>query len=625
MKIIFLEFHDELVSFLAWAKQNGIDPASFIIIVLEPKLELTLKSLGLSYRTTLQYFSNDSHREIVLSNKNATDKLAAIFEVTDSIGLSSVYLTDTQFYLSFYFNYVARITELMLNVSAMHKGAEFFVCDNDYKTDATMIGNNDRFLADVFKEGSSHIGCKYSLIPGMFKHTGGSEMTPKSFSSALAKAFIKLRSKKVIVVPGKSYGFEGLIKKIKREIPDSIFVTPLEKNAGRSLKKELADFVLGIMNGHFNIVLDEISDNRNIPAFADELNKVFSKKDVFSYRGIDLGNIIKTKALLSLPKHLSQLENSSLALKKLLDELCVDLVISPHSRGLWYSAGELSRKYAFNSLFVSHGAHPVPVDDIHEAELVELCKGFMLGPYTHIALSTPVQEKHLRYFKKNYNTIKNTEIKTGALIFGLSRASKLNAKKALGIDPSKFVFTYAVTTKTRGTERFYFLETEQEYLASLADIIKVIDQIPDAILILRVHPGYSLDKASMRSLLPTSNNCIIQSEGSFSSVLDATDSLISYSSTSMDEALIDKVPVIIYDRWKRYDHYGTPPFKIGDKNLNAVNYVTDTTLLITIMDKLVNNRAKLVNIDFSAYSYASDVTPKNMYDFIRKTIEGDLK
>ena len=60
-------------------------------------------------------------------------------------------------------------------------------------------------------------------------------------------------------------------------------------------------------------------------------------------------------------------------------------------------AGEISRKMGIKSLFVSHGAHPVPIDSYHEVEMSNLCRGFMLSDDTHVALSTPVQDRHLHF------------------------------------------------------------------------------------------------------------------------------------------------------------------------------------------------------------------------------------
>ena len=109
------------------------------------------------------------------------------------------------------------------------------------------------------------------------------------------------------------------------------------------------------------------------------------------------------------------------------------MLISPFGRGLWYIAAELLNKMGKVSLFISHGTHPVPTNQYHELSIFNMCRGFMLGDYSHVAVSTPVQEAHLHYFKHKYKWIKNTEVKSGPLIFAnLNGVDRSGQKRCWG-------------------------------------------------------------------------------------------------------------------------------------------------------------------------------------------------
>ena len=100
----------------------------------------------------------------------------------------------------------------------------------------------------------------------------------------------------------------------------------------------------------------------------------------------------------------------------------------------------------------------------------------MLGDYSHVAVGTPVQEAHLHYFKAKYKWIKNVEVKTGPLIFANLNGINRSAQKGkLGLSQDEVILTHATSTKIRGSERYYFLETPDELFTGLSDIIDTVN------------------------------------------------------------------------------------------------------------------------------------------------------
>lgn len=55
-------------------------------------------------------------------------------------------------------------------------------------------------------------------------------------------------------------------------------------------------------------------------------------------------------------------------------------------------------------------------------------------------------------------------------------------------------------------------------------------------------------------LIKKSDCCKIFHDGNFSDFLSVSDLMISYSSTTIDEALYNRVPILLYDPHKKYSH-----------------------------------------------------------------------
>ena len=89
-----------------------------------------------------------------------------------------------------------------------------------------------------------------------------------------------------------------------------------------------------------------------------------------------------------------------------------------------------------------------------------------------------------------------------------------------------------------------------------------------------------LSYETFKNSLINSKNYTISVKENLSSLLDASDCLISYSSTVIEEMLNYKKPVILFDSFKRYCHI---PHKIIKNNsefkLAPINYLTNTSQL----------------------------------------------
>mgnify|MGYP004005030623 FL=1 len=211
-----------------------------------------------------------------------------------------------------------------------------------------------------------------------------------------------------------------------------------------------------------------------------------------------------------------------------------------------------------------------------------------------------------------------------SLVFAnVNDTDKIRQRSGLHILPDEKVIIHAVSTKGRITERCYFIETNDEVFSGLSDIVDVVDKNDKMRLIIRVHPGFHLTDDEIRMLLPESNKFIIHREGPFSEALAASDILISYSSTTIDEALINKKPVLLYDKWNRYNHFQTGVYDSPQSpDVFPVCYVNNKDKLQSAIE-FIFEKVKSVNkedIDVSRYKYKQDYED-NFYKFIEESLK----
>ena len=636
-KIVLLEFVDEFGAFKEYLRQSNHRIEDFLIVALDPKVGARLKAENISYRNTLPYFNNDSQRRILVKAEEAMEHIRQNFLFSDENGVKRCYQVECLHYLRLFLNHIFKILEIIASIAKQHGDVQWYALVGDVISAQPLIGAQERYCGILLKRFAEHNRMYFVQINRNFEEEAGLKKAIRRFP-ILEKKFFSiviwfLRGKKIILVPRVDGPFRGLIKDIFARNKDIVFLAidsqeGLAKVAAYNLvllfkscclKKQAPSCVINAAFFHPRIPrAQQDALSRLVNRFMDE-----EYEPIFSYSGVECLDLVRRKVERSVRPHLERILIFSYALEYALKRLDTCLVMSYIGLGIMGVAGELAGVMKKKSLFISHGTHPVPIDEYHELELYNHCCSFMLGDYTHVALCTPVQEAHLRYFKGKYQDIINQEIRTGPLIFtNISQENKERYKRELGIPRDCRVFTQAVSIKPRYGERFYFLETMDEFFAALTDMVKAINTINNVRLVIRLHPGFSWSNEEIKSLLPASDRYIINQTGPFSRVLETTDVLISYSSTTIDEALINRIPVLLYDKWNRYNHFKTGIFEQDDsEDIYPVCYVNNCNKLRPAMEFMIR-KTKSVNpreMDIKQYCYDQDYR-ESFNSFIRQSL-----
>lgn len=582
-RLAFLEFTEEVDALEAALAAEGATLHECRIVALEPKARLALMRRGIACDSTLPYLPNTAHERIIRASEGLMVYLRSSFDFTDDRGVTVSYETEIAHNARMLCNHLMKLVEIITAAIAENPGARVYAAVGSGCTGGALIGDSERYAGRVAQRlaEAPATGCEFVPLPGAAASgPRAADRVPaptwlgRAWAGALTRA---LRSRDTVLVPRASGYFAGFLPRLASELPGAAFVgidfdgSPAKAVVGSLTARQRTGFPLRTLALSFLRSRGTEAERARLGATMDFL---FGADFELTHAGVDLSDLLAAKAEAAWRPLLLRLLDDSAALGELYNGLPRSFVMSFIALGRMGVAGELAKRVGRKSLFVSHGSHPVPADDVHEIELLNLARGFMLSEYTDTALANPVQEAHLSYFKARLDWLEGEALKTGPLVFAKTDASaRPAAKAALGIAPSEFVITHAVTVKSRAAERFHFLETLDEFVESVSRLIRTVDSIEGAHLVVRVHPGFVLSDDELRELLPPSRCYTISSSGAFRSVLAATDLLVSYSSTSIDEALSNHIPVLLFDAWARYNHFGTPVFDGSGEGCWPVCYV----------------------------------------------------
>jgi hypothetical protein len=145
----------------------------------------------------------------------------------------------------------------------------------------------------------------------------------------------------------------------------------------------------------------------------------------------------------------------------------------------------------------------------------------------------------------------------------------------------------------------------------------------DVHLVFRIHPGDAITKEEIYKLLPVPSNVSVSDSGTFEDVLAAADLLLSFSSTAVQEALINYIPVLLYDRWNRYNHLGAAGVEDpAAPGIAAAYYVHEKDRLAQGIRWILDRHAgeKVSRELFKDYVYTDDRSPR-FFDFVEQCLK----
>jgi len=562
--LIIFEFKDEIESFIAQRSLNELRADNIIVLAIQPEAQVYMKHLNISFLNTNDLFGKEGHEQALLKTEEIYKFCETLFHIEDEIGIKKGYAVSFLLYVRHYVQYILWLITIIDRVCCQWSIKEIIACrrDNRHIT-SPMMAVGEGYAADI----AELVAEKYRIGFNLFR---GKKSAYYLFLGEIEKYLVNLakfiifhfavnlterRAKrdKTILATSKSYNLERVLKQFKDKWNNCRIIYLSNRNV--SFLKKIFPF----HNSDGYLPLPNFLYRKRSGIFLEKLTAATSSIEnsersdaVFKFNGIYFKKVIFQRIKSDILPYLREVYVQSIYLKRAMDRLSLDMVISQMGRDIYYNLGELASLNNIRSLLITHGSHVPPKNEFEMLGWREHSLGLMNTHYGYIAVQSPWAKEYLKKIPTN-----SVQIITGPLLFSKVNGNKENKQLKQKLVPKagdKIILLHADSPRQRIDFRFYVYQTVDEYISSLNSLIGAIQHIKDLYLIIRFRPKPYLSEKELKSLLIGSDCYSIHAEGSFEEYLSVADMLISYSSTTIEEALQNKIPVLLYDRQGKYCH-----------------------------------------------------------------------
>ena len=206
--------------------------------------------------------------------------------------------------------------------------------------------------------------------------------------------------------------------------------------------------------------------------------------------------------------------------------------------------GEAAQAQATPCILASHGSHACQDGGAAASSVEANADGLLTSPFASLVIA---QSPHAERLAQRM-TPETPRLRLRPVMWGHARPTE--AKRAEG----PFHFLHAGTFKRLTGPRPFLYETADEYVAGLAQLVAAIAGLKDVTLTIRVRNSPECSVQSLEALLPEAANVTIKSDGAFVDDLARADALVSFASTTTEEALAMRRPVLLWGGTQRYRH-----------------------------------------------------------------------
>lgn len=594
---------------------------NILFIALKPEIYAYLKRNGVSVHNTLPYFKNQSHEKLLKKSRILMEWIRSNANFRDlGIGVKDAYREMFIFWLRLAVHYCLWVSEIIINAIDMHNPEVIYA--PSFKKSALpslYVEPEEGYLAYLINKAAQSRGIKYENRPSLNSYSDNMPV-PKSnndlrnlikFIARYAKfklfeieLYCKriFTAKKPIIFAAKSYQMDKFAQRLRKECGNR----PLDfLKLTLVVNYKITNFIIKFFGKKYR---RSLTVQNNI--VEELIGKIQKEEGLFSYRGISFAGLISQKIQNDLKGFILGQTLWSFMLKKHLDSLKPAMIVSNASRGDDMLLSELCKINRIMNVLVSHGSHVYPKNEYEYIEWGEHGRQFLSSPVSHIAMPTPVSEGYLKMFPSDASIIK-----TGPLIWGtpVNRgSSKILFRKLFNgnfIFGKTKVILHAGTPKTSNSLRLFIYETSDEYIQALCDLAQAVEKIPDTVLVIRFRPLKEITINTLKSLVPFSDKVVLCVEGSFLNVLGMADLLVSFSSTAIDEALQNRIPVLLYGGDGRYQHIPAHEIMTGNAlEPSAVYHLKNAEYLKEAINGIMNLDIMKNHINlFGQYIYPKEI------------------
>ena len=243
--------------------------------------------------------------------------------------------------------------------------------------------------------------------------------------------------------------------------------------------------------------------------------------------------------------------------------------------------GEVSLKYKIPCTLISHGSHPEPENITSAFEYRELAQGLLISPLAgNSLLQSPHAEQAIHSFEESLHFSRSYPIMWG-----------YRQVPSVPKDDSIRTILHAGTYKRWDRTRPWIYETSDEFVEGLRTLIQAVQHLEKTKLIIRVRPMPECQVKSLTQLLPQSKCYELKTSGEFLKDLARADLLISYASTTTEEALYARRPVLLWGGSTRHLHLPASRVNPTENSRKAVYAPETKEKLLSMLNAILECHA----------------------------------
>lgn len=568
-RLIVFEFADEIKDFIRQKSIDDLRGENTTIMAVQPCAQAFLKGRNIPYLNTAGFIDTESHQRILLKSAEIFEPLKKIFNLEDEIGVKGGYRDAFLACLRHYsVLYILWLIEIVNNAIEKIKPETVAAVKYKYTPDRIdRMPQNERLMGIIISKFAESRGIKCDL----YNAGNGADrirMGIKPIAAAILE-IIKLlafhlnifmlqyrsRGKRLILYSSDSYNLKEIIESFRHVFNNAMSVVLFERPTLQNIKRIFTDKKYwSIFSLLPNLKYGKGKEfSKSLIGMINQTESFLKDRRLLCYHGVDFGELVSLKLKERMIHFLKELHARTRYLNNLMKRVKPSLIVSQTSRNIFYNMAEVASINDVPSLMISHGSHVPSSNKFADIEWSEHGSGLMNTPYKYLAVQSPWALEYL-----NEKPAHSVLFITGPLLFTKIRNGKNQRgylrKKIIPAYYDSTVVLHAGTPKPFQSSRPYVYETIDEYIENINSMISVIGQIENVHLIVRFRPSAYLKTNDFIKLLNKSDCYSVHTEGSFADYLSISDILVSYSSTAIEEALQNKIPVLIYDPQGRYCH-----------------------------------------------------------------------
>jgi len=612
-KLVFVESTDEL-GYL------DVLTGDVSVVTTQPAVEVELNRRGIPCRNSREFFGKEGHEQVIHLTAAVVGELRPAFRTLSLMDVEHVFERNAIFYIRFYLNY------LFSHLIIVHQAVQLLKPDRLVVFPSVPFQHLDALLPEKLPLMGNVIEL-YGTANGLslqFIDQTTHSIHPKPrkelpawlkqmiFKGIVAVYRVRCANSNVLLAPGDAYGMSSLLDSLTAEIDGALPVFLSVRRA--SAKDKFKEMLLG-RSFSFPGLPDTIGKEEN-RQFGRKwsvcrgmiLKGMQDHPGIYSLSKVDLRQPIMDFLDHAMVTELRRLAGKICSLKKVFLIHQPTAVFAQHALGVSYALGEISRAKSVPAMLVSHGSHVPHPNEVAEIEWSEHARTLMDTHFPFVAVQTQWAAKFLQSNSEGGSR----QLVTGPLLFAQPGDMSVDwdamRKRVYGTNADKHILLHAGTPKSWRSFRPWVYETIDEYIENINRLIKATEQVSGIHLAIRFRPVNGLTLEQVKKLLVDSDCYGIYSEGSFEEHLLPADMLVSYSSTTLEEALQNRIPILQFDPDAKYWHIPCGNHQESETvQKRAVQCASSHEELISLLNELVaGNFSNIAESEWSQHILAKN-------------------